>query len=146
MKIVFLICSLIFTISVFGQEVQQNKDSIAKSLTPIGGKAIVYIVRPTGFGFLIRMKLYCDSIFIGSTMAQNYVYLAVDSGKHIFISKSENKSKLELLVEPGKIYYLKQQVKMGFLYAETSLKLLDEAEGKKYLNKCTLSSDNSFIQ
>jgi hypothetical protein len=41
-----------------------------------------------------------------------------------------------------KIYYIKQEVKMGFAIAETGLKLVDEKEGQKYLQKCKLAKDN----
>ena len=124
----------------------KERDKKAKSLSPVPGKAIVYIIRPTAYGFLVKMKLYCDTVFLGSTMAERYVYTIVDPGKYNFISKSENKFNFELTVEPGKIYYLKQQVKMGMLYASTKLKLLSEEEGKRYLLKTKLSKDNTYVE
>jgi len=58
------------------------------------------------------------------------------------LAKSENKLSFELTVEAGKIYFIKQQVKMGFLFAQTGLKLMTEEEGRKLLSKCKLSTDN----
>jgi len=49
---------------------------------------------------------------------------------------------LEITVEAGKVYYIKQEVKMGFAIAETGLKPVEEKEGQKYLQKCKLAKDN----
>jgi len=128
----------------FSQNKLEQKDSIAKKLTPIEGKAIVYIIRPTSYAFLIKMNIECDSLHIGSTKAKKYVYTVLNPGKHTFTSKSENDYKFELDTEPGNVYYIKQEVKMGALYAETKLELLSIEDGKKYLDKCTLSKDNVY--
>gem|GEM_PF-1283579 len=121
---------------------RKEMDLKAKALTPAEGKALVYVLRPTGFGALIRMNLECDSVHIGSTKAENYVYAMLDPGTHTLVSKAENHSSLEVTLEAGKTYYVKQQVKMGFAFAETGLKLVDEQEGQKYLKKCKLAKDN----
>jgi len=128
----------------FSQNTLEQKDSIAKSLLPIDGKAIVYLLRPSGFGTLVKMNLECDSVHIGSTKAFKYVYSILEPGTHTFLSKAENKKSLTITLESGKIYYIKQEVKMGVFFAETGLKLLDEGDGKKGLGKCSLSKDNVF--
>lgn len=121
---------------------RKEKDLIARSLTPAEGKALVYILRPSGFGALIRMSVLCDSVRIGSTKAANFVYVMVDPGSHVLESHAENNSSLNITVEAGKIYYVRQQVKMGFAYAETGLKLLDDMDGQKDLKHCKLAKDN----
>jgi len=129
-------------VEVKGPLSRKEMDLKAKALTPAEGKALVYILRPTGFGALIRMGVDCDSVHIGSTKAENYIYAMLDPGVHTLVSKAENKSSLEVTLEAGKTYYIKQQVKMGFAFAETGLKLVDEQEGQKYLKKCKLAKDN----
>ena len=137
----------------FGQDVArdtsvQNKikqiNTDPKNLEPINGKVIVYIVRPTFFGTVIRQDINCDNYFIGSTKGEEYLYTVILPGKHIFRSASENTKKLEVILEAGKIYYIKQQVKMGAFYAATGLKLLTDEEGKKFLTKCKLSKENTY--
>jgi hypothetical protein len=134
MKLILL--SLFISISsiAFSQPAAEQKDS----------SAIVYIIRPTSFAFLIKMDIDCDSLHIGSTKAKKYVYTRVAPGKHVFVSRSENNYRFTLNVEAGKVYYIKQEVKLGALYAETALELLNEEDGKKYLSKCKLSKDNVF--
>jgi hypothetical protein len=127
-----------------GQNTAGQKDSIGKNPTPIDGKAIVYIIRSSSFGALIKMNVDCDSVHIGSTKAKRYIYTVITPGKHSFVSRSENDYTLDLDTEAGKIYYIKQEPKMGVLYAETKLEVLNEEDGKKYLAKCKLSKDNVY--
>jgi hypothetical protein len=129
-------------VEVKGSPSRKEMDLRAKALTPAEGKALIYILRPSGFGALIRMNLECDSVHIGSTKAENYVYAMLNPGAHTLVSKAENNTSLEVTLEAGKTYYVKQQVKMGFVYSETGLKLVDEQEGQKYLKKCKLAKDN----
>ncbi|HEY0299243.1 MAG TPA: DUF2846 domain-containing protein [Arachidicoccus sp.] len=121
-----------------------TKDSIAKCLTPIEGKSIVYIVRPSAMGAAIRMRVDCDSQRIGANYAAQYIYTVLEPGNHTFSSKAENRSSLDILLEAGKIYYIKQQSKIGILYSETGLKLLSDEDGQKFLKKCILSKDNAY--
>jgi hypothetical protein len=123
---------------------RKQKDSLAKSLTPIEGKAIVYILRPSGFGGLIKMGVSVDSVRIGGTKAGNFLYAILPPGSHIFESRSENSVTLNLVLEAGKIYYIRQQVKMGFAFAETGLQQEDEKQGLKDLKHCDLAKDNIY--
>jgi hypothetical protein len=46
-------------------------------------------------------------------------------------SKSENTGTVEIHAVEGKLYYISQDVKMGFLYARTKLNLVSDEDGKK---------------
>ena len=120
----------------------KEKDAKAKALTPAGGKALVYVVRPSSLGGLIKMTVRCDNVEIGSTKAGNFVYAMIDPGSHTLTSSAENTANLEITLEAGKTYYVKQQVLMGFVIAETNLKVLDDKDGQKDLKKCRLSKHN----
>jgi len=66
------------------KQLRKQKDSIAKSLVPIPGKAIVYIVRPTIMAFAVSMQLDCDSFLVGWVNAKTYLYIILDPGDHLF--------------------------------------------------------------
>lgn len=129
-----------------GEPTRKEKDLMARNLTPAEGRALVYILRPSGFGALIKMSVLCDSVHIGATKAGNYVYVMVTPGRHVLESHAENNVSMDIDVEAGKTYYVRQQVKMGFAYAETGLKLLDDTDGQKDLKKCKLAKDNLATQ
>jgi len=138
---------LLFTftaLACFSQQTIEQKDSTAKSLTPVADKAIVYIIRPSGYGALVRMSIELDDTHIGATGAGRYVYTIAEPGQHTLVSKAESNASLSITLEAGKVYYIKQQVKMGLLYAETGLKILDEKDGLKFLKKCKLAKDNVY--
>ena len=129
-----------------GEPTRKEKDMMARSLTPTEGRALIYILRPSGFGALIKMSVLCDSVHIGATKAGNFVYAMVTPGRHILESHAENNASMDITVEAGKTYYVRQQVKMGFAYAETGLKMLDDTDGQKDLKKCKLAKDNVATQ
>jgi hypothetical protein len=126
------------------QQVRDQKDSVAKQLNPIEGKAIVYIIRPAILGLIIKMDVECNSSFIGSTLPGEYIYTILEPGMHHFESKAENRAKLEINLEGGKIYYLKQQVSPGVLTFRSKLKLMTEKKGKDELSLCRISKRNVF--
>jgi hypothetical protein len=123
MKRKFLLTFLCFSIALTGiaqnsANSKEEKDQIARTLQPPDGKALVYILRPSIFGLAVRMFLDCDSVHIGSTMAHNFVYALLEPGTHTLMSTSENHPTLEITVEAGKVYYIKQEVKMGTVIAK----------------------------
>lgn len=152
-----LLCILLSVSTCFGQDNVNKQDSLIvsqdsvraaindpKKLAPIDGLAIVYVVRPTIIGAAIRQEITCNNYLIGSTKGMQYIYTVMPPGKYIFRSTSANISRLDLNLQPGKIYFIAQRVSMGLLYARTDLELLSEKEGRNILNKCSLAKDNIY--
>lgn len=100
-------------------------------------KALVYVMRTTIIGYKIHSKLAVDGKWMGTNRGKTYFFLTLDPGE--FCSESENQDAIAFTVEPGKTYYLQQQVKAGMWKARTKLALLDEAKGRKELEDLNLS-------
>jgi hypothetical protein len=130
--------------SLTAKEAKKQKDNITKSLVPLPGKALVYIVRPTIMAFAVPMRLDCDSFQVGWINAKTYLYTMIDPGEHIFISLSENEFHLKVNLEADKTYYIEQEIRMGLLYARTKLRLVGDEVGKKELGKCNISGHNRY--
>ena len=85
--------------------------------TPIAGpspdKALVYFMRPSGFGFAINFQIWDGDHFIGLSQAKSYFAYQCDPGKHLFIGMAENKRGVEAYLEAGKSYYIITPVRMG---------------------------------
>ncbi|RZJ09198.1 MAG: hypothetical protein EOP39_12055 [Rubrivivax sp.] len=60
-------------------------------------------------------------------------------GKHTVESKAENTDKIEVDAQPGMLYYIWQEVKMGVLGARNKLQLVSEADGKKGVSETKLA-------
>lgn len=139
----FFVCSILFSCAGSMPKADLALDQRAKAMAVPEDKALVYVVRPTTYGFAVGMDVFCDNKKVGTTTGQRYMYMFLDPGRHQFMSKAENKSEQILNLKSGRTYYLEQQVKMGFLKARNNLFLLDAVEGRKKLNKCHLVKDFS---
>jgi hypothetical protein len=126
------------------KEINRLKGEDAKHLAPAEGKALVFIVRPTIMAFAIPMRVDCDSFQVGWISAKTFLYTMLDPGSHTLKALAENEFHLDINLEAGKTYYFEEQIKMGFAYARTKLKQLDEEEGKKKLDKCSISGTNRY--
>jgi hypothetical protein len=116
-----------------------ERDTQAKTFAgPAAGKANVYVYRNEAIGSLVKMDLVLNGKPIGQTTGMTFVVLEVPPGKHNLVSKSENESRIELVTEAGKNYFVWQEVKMGVLYARNLLQLVDEKTGKAGVAECSL--------
>jgi len=76
-------------------------------------KALVYFMRPSGFGFGINFQIWDGNTFIGLSQAKSYFGYECNPGTHLFIGMAENKTGIEAELEAGKTYYVLTQVRMG---------------------------------
>jgi hypothetical protein len=54
------------------------------------------------------------------------------------VSKTENDVTLDIDAQPGKNYYVWQEVKMGMFAARSALHLVDETTGEAGVKQCKL--------
>lgn len=102
---------------------------------PSSDAATIYIVRPAFVGKAIKMWSFCDETPLGANRGKHYHFATVPPGTHVFWSRAENVSALELTVEAGKTYYLKQNVRIGGLKARVKLIVVTEQEGEEAIAK-----------
>lgn len=108
-----------------------KQDAALKTFSAKSDKAGIYIYRNESIGAAIRMDVAVDGAPIGQTAAKTYLYKDVAPGKHVVTSTAENTDTLEIDAVAGKLYYIWQEVKIGFMMARTKLNLVTEEEGKK---------------
>ena len=94
---------LLFAIAVFFQgcaTLPSNEQMRAETAgfqlprLPSSGKALVYVVRPSGIGGLVRFNVFVDNqadeAEVGYTRGGQYIYFGVDPGSRKISSKAEN--------------------------------------------------------
>lgn len=104
---------------------------------PQEGKAIVYVVRPSGLGGLIRFNVFVNNqepeSEMGYTRSSQYIYFNLAPGDHQILSKAENWAETNLTVKAGDIVFIQQEPSMGILMARNSLFKLQDYEGKYHV-------------
>lgn len=99
-------------------------------------KALIYIIRPTSFGFTVPFEVHNDGNPVGVTKGKTFFYFFAEPGEHLITSKAENTAELRVIVQAGKTYYIKQSVGMGVLYARNSLLVMEPEEAQKEIENC----------
>jgi hypothetical protein len=133
--------ALLFLLSCTSTQLASGESDKLKNMSAPADMSLVYVLRPSSYGGVVRMELTCDGNNIGSTQGKQFIYTLVPPGKHEFISKSENKDALTLITEAGKTYFIEQKVSTGWVMARTELvRVMDDAKGRQKLGKCKLSS------
>ena len=101
---------------------------------PEPGKAIVYVVRPSSVGGLVRFNVFVDdqeaASEMGFTRSSQYIYFNLQPGEHKIYSKAENWAEENVSVKAGDIVYIQQDVSMGIIMARNSVARIDQDQGK----------------
>lgn len=139
MKAVFLlVLSLVFVSGCASvNKAPAEQDLAAKKFAVNPSSAQLYIYRDQIFGAAISMPVTVNGKLIGATGPKSFFKLDLEEGTHTIASQGD-KSVLDIKAEPGGIYYVWQQVKMGLVAAGSKLQLVDEETGQSGIEKSSL--------
>lgn len=113
-------------------------DQAAKQFAKLPDKGNVFIYRNESMGAAIKMGIYLNDAPIAQTAAKTYINLQLAPGQYKIRSHAENNSEVALDVKAGEIYFLWQEVKMGFGSARSKLQVVDVETGMKAVKNCNL--------
>jgi len=109
--------------------------------SPEPGKAVVYVVRPSSLGGLIRFNVFVDDhedqSEMGYTRGSQYIYFNLLPGEHKIFSKAENWAETDVPVNAGDIIFIQQEPSMGIIMARNSLFKIESLPGKYYVKTLT---------
>jgi hypothetical protein len=110
----------------------------------VADKALVYVVRPSNAGMMVRFNVFLDDKEADSEMGYNrgnqYIYFYVTPGTHVISSKAENWADMTVNAKAGEVIYLKQEVEIGVVMARNSLKVLSDLEGRYLVKDASLGT------
>ena len=113
-------------------------------VAPREGRAMVYVVRPSSMGTLIRFNVFVDNeeaeSEVGYTRGAQYIYFSVGPGSRKIMSKAENWSEVSFDVKAGDVVYLRQDVSMGLIMARNTISRMDDVTGKYYVKNLSLGT------
>ena len=111
---------------------------------PAPGTGLVYVVRPSGLGGLVRFNVFLndqeDGSEMGHTRASQYIYFAVPAGRHRVFSKAENWAEIDVTVRDGEVIFLQQEAQIGIIMARNNLSALDQTQGKYFVKTLALGT------
>ena len=104
---------------------------------PDPGRAMVYVVRPSSLGSMIRFNVFVDdqepASEVGYTRGNQYIQFGLAPGEHKIYSKAENWAETSVSVTAGDVVFIEQEPSMGFIMARNNLVKLDELQGKYHV-------------
>ena len=111
---------------------------------PEEDKAVVYMVRPSGLGGLVRFNVFVDDqeaqSEMGYTRSSQYIWFNLAPGSRKIHSKAENWAETVVEAKAGDIIFIEQEPGMGIIMARNSLKSIDEVTGKYHVKTLTLGT------
>ena len=118
-------------------------DTLAKLMQPVPDRAVIYVFRnePESAPWGIRVTL--DGKEMGKSGANTYFRWTVNPGEHIILSYTENVAGIVINTEPGRIYYVWQETKMGFFQPRSELTRMDRVTAEIALRSCYLLENKS---
>ncbi|MFT4021283.1 MAG: DUF2846 domain-containing protein [Acinetobacter sp.] len=108
---------------------------------PQQDKAGLYIYRAGGIGASIKKDIKINGNCIGETAPNIFFYEEVLGNQEYTISTESEFSpnELKLFVKGGQNYFIKQYIKPGVFVGGANLKVVDNAEGQKVVQKLKLA-------
>lgn len=100
---------------------------------PTQGNAGLYIYRNSFVGKALKKDILVDGKCVGESAPDVFFYTEVQGGKnHKIDTESEfSDNSLELMLESGKNYFIRQFIKMGVFVGGAGLEQVTEAQGKE---------------
>jgi len=138
MKSVFLVLMLALSGCATIPKASIEQDQVGKKFEAPPDKSVIYIYRDEMMGGGVRMDVLIDGFLLGDMRTKSYMRAVVKPGPHTVLSRAENSSQVSVNAEPGKIYYVWQEAKMGLMYAGTALHLVDSGTGQRAILSCDL--------
>ncbi|MBI5454519.1 MAG: hypothetical protein HY956_07835 [Deltaproteobacteria bacterium] len=118
-------------------EIKSDINGFELPKLPEKGKAMVYVVRPSNLGFIIRFNVFIDkeesASEIGYTRGGQYIFFDLAPGEHQILSKAENLAVFEVNAKEGDIIFVQQEPQMGLIMAGNSLFKIQDYEGKYHV-------------
>lgn len=111
---------------------------------PEPGKAMVYVVRPSSVGGMVRFNVFVDdqeaASEMGFTRSSEYIYFSLTPGEHKIYSKAENWAETAVSAKAGDLIFVQQDPSMGFVMARNSLLKLEDYQGKYQVKQLKLGT------
>lgn len=141
-SVVALAC-LVVGCATIGPPATPEMDTSGKSFTVAPGKANIYLYRNENLS-AEALQISVNGKAAGATGRATYILWQVDPGTYDISSGSADTSTAHIVAEPGKSYYVWQQVKidrslylLGIVIPGSDLHVVNDETGRWGVSECT---------
>lgn len=141
LKSALIICTLFLTgCAKTAMETQEKSDAAKQFINPPKTETGLYIYRDAFFGAALKKNLYIDDKFIGESAPYVFFYKLLKPGNHKISTESEfGNNDLNIVMEGGKNYFVRQYIKMGVFVGGANLEQVSEEKGKEAIKELKLA-------
>jgi hypothetical protein len=143
------LCTLVLTgCASVNMASKEESDKAKQFSAPSAGKAGLYVYRDSFVGKALKKDIWVDGKCLGESAADVFFYTQVDGGKqHKIETESEfSPNALEVFMDAGKNYFVRQFIKFGAFVGGADLELIQEEQGKAALAKLNLAQQGNCSQ
>lgn len=115
----------------------------ARLLQPVPDKAVIYLLRDRGDIWRFGIRVLLDGRDMGTTSPNTYFRWEVSPGRHVIVSDTDAPAVLELDTQPGGLYYVWQDINVGFLRSESRLEQVNAYTAKQTMESAVLLTGSS---
>lgn len=112
---------------------ERTLDRQAKDFRPGPDESAIYLIRDQSVAANTLIPVSIDGRAAGETAEQTYFFWVVPPGDHRLASHGESPAALTLSTEAGKVYFVRQEIRLGAWEPRISLQLVDEEQGRRGL-------------
>ncbi|MEA1898931.1 MAG: DUF2846 domain-containing protein [Bacteroidota bacterium] len=118
----------------------ESKSKEAKTVEALDDKGAVFLYRTGRFvGAAGQLKVKVNSIDAGGTGPGTFFRWDLNPGTYTFSSSTgESSAVIQLDVKAGKVYYLRQDARMGINSGRVTIKAVDSKKGQNEVSNCKL--------
>lgn len=120
---------------------KEESDKAKQFGAPSAGQAGLYVYRNSFVGKALKKDIWVDGKCLGESASDVFFYTQVEGGKkHKVETESEfSPNALELFMETGKNYFIRQFIKLGAFVGGADLEEIPEEQGKADVTKLALA-------
>lgn len=119
----------------------QESDKAKQFSAPSAGNAGLYVYRNSFAGKALKKDIWVNGKCLGESAGDVFFYTQVEGGKkHKIETESEfSPNALEVFMESGKNYFVRQFIKLGAFVGGADLEQIPEEQGKADIAKLALA-------
>lgn len=120
---------------------KEESDKLKQFNAPSGGTSGVYVYRNSFVGKALKKDIWVDGKCLGESAPDVFFYTQVEGGKkHKIETESEfSPNSLEVFMDAGKNYFIRQFIKMGAFVGGADLEQIPEEQAKADVAKLGLA-------